>query len=190
MRSNAIVDRRLSAPQHFRMKAVLAPAFARGVVIVLAAVATDCGGFSSPTAAAPSPSASSLTVGPPSIDPFVANFLATNNATFDLQVPPQDIPISAARAIEIVASRTRGPIKKADAVFGILHANLGAISPPKAWLVVLVGPGFVQQGGTPTTSPNPAAASFAQAQNLYFVYAFVEAIGGSLVMSGGSSPPP
>jgi hypothetical protein len=130
-------------------------------------------------------------VAAPSIDPFVANFLAANNSTFDLQEPPPDVPISAARAIEIVASRTQGPIKKAHAVFGVLHANLGAIAPPKAWLVVLVGPGLVPQSGTPpTASPNRAAASFAQAQNFYFVYAFVEATGGTMIMAGGSSPPP
>jgi hypothetical protein len=40
------------------------------------------------------------------------------------------------------------------------------------------------------SSANAAAASFAQAQNLYFVYAFVDAAGGSLLMAGGSSPPP
>lgn len=138
-----------------------------------------------------SPQASVLTVAPATIDPFVANFLASNNWTFDLQEPPADVAISAARAIEIVASRTKGPIKKADAVFGVLHANLGALAPPRAWLVVLVGPGFIPAtGALPTGSPNSAAASFAQAQNLYFVYAFVEATGGSVLMSGGSSPPP
>jgi hypothetical protein len=131
------------------------------------------------------------TVAPASIDPFVASLLAANGATFDLQEPPRDVAISAVRAIEIVASRTQGPIKKADAVFGVLHANLGAIAPPKVWLVVLVGPGFVPQAGSaPSPSPNPAAASFAQAQNLYFVYAFVEATRGTMIMAGGSSPPP
>lgn len=139
----------------------------------------------------PSPLASVLTVAPATIDPFVANFLASNNWTFDLQEAPADVAISAARAIEIVTSRTKGPIKKADAVFGVLHANLGAIGPPRAWLVVLVGPGFAAATpALPTGSPNAAAASFAQAQNLYFVYAFVEATGGSLLMAGGSSPPP
>jgi hypothetical protein len=130
-------------------------------------------------------------VAAPAIDPFVANFLAANNSTFDLQEPPPDVAITAVRAIEIVASRTKGPIKKVDAVFGVLHANLGAIAPPKAWLVVLVGPGFIPQAGSPPSpSPNLAAASVAQAQNLYFVYAFVDATGGSMIMAGGSSPPP
>ena len=132
-----------------------------------------------------------LTVAPATIDPFVANFLASNNSTFDLQEPPPDVVVSAARAIEIVASRTKGPIKKADAVFGVLHANLGAIAPPRAWLVVLVGPGLIPTSGAlPTGAPNAAAASFAQAQNFYFVYAFVEATGGTILMAGGSSPPP
>ena len=95
------------------------------------------------------------------------------------------------RAIEIVASGTRGPIKKADAVFGVLHANLGAIPPPAAWLVVIVGPGFVPPPGSSSApSQDPAAASFAQAQNLYFVYAFVDATNGRMLMSGGSGPPP
>jgi hypothetical protein len=132
-----------------------------------------------------------VTVAPPSVDPFVANFLAANNASFDLQTPPPDVAISAVRAMEIVASRTRGPIKRAEAVFGVLHANLGAIAPPRTWLVVLVGPGFVPEPGSPPTpSQDPAAASAAQAQNLYFVYAFVDATNGRLLMSGGSGPPP
>src|SRR6266566_4987248 len=81
----------------------------------------------------------------------------------------------------------REPFPRADAVFGVLHANLGAIAAPKAWLVVLVGPGFVPQAGLPPSpSPNLAAASFAQAQNFYFVYAVVEATGGSMIMAGGS----
>jgi len=154
-----------------------------------------CGGISPPTAASGSPSPpvsqTFATVAPASVDPFVASFLAANSATFDLQEPPPDVAISAARAIEIVASRTQGPIKRAEAVFGVLHANLGAIAPPRAWLVVLVGPGFVPQSGSPpSASPNLAAASFAQAQNLYFVYAFVEATGGTILIAGGSSPPP
>ena len=161
--------------------------------LALTAVGTACESSNpppSPTASA-TPSAQVVTVAAPSIDPFVANLLAANNWTFDLQEPPADVAIGAARAIEIVASRTRGPIKKADAVFGVLHANLGAIAPPKAWLVVLVGPGFISQAGSaPSSSPNPAAASLAQSQNLYFVYAFVEAAGGSMVIAGGSSPPP
>jgi hypothetical protein len=160
----------------------------------LAGVVTGCQSNSPPSVVTPSPTASTqvpLTVAAPSIDPFVANFLAANNSMFDLQEPPPDVAITAVRAIEIVASRTKGPIKKADAVFGVLHANLGAIAPPKAWLVVLVGPGFVPQAGSaPSTSQNPAAASFAQAQNFYFVYAFVEATGGSMIIAGGSSPPP
>jgi hypothetical protein len=95
------------------------------------------------------------------------------------------------RAIEIVASRTRGPIKKADAVFGVLHANLGAIAPPRTWLVLIVGPGFLPGPGAPTApSQDPARASLAQAQNLYFVYAFVDATTGTMLMSGGSAPPP
>jgi hypothetical protein len=168
---------------------------ARSVAIGLALMVSACGGVSPPPTAvsgSPSPSgpAPFATVAPASIDPFVASFLAANNATFDLQEPPPDVAISAARAIEIVASRTRGPIKKADAVFGVLHANLGAITPPRAWLVVLVGPGFVPQAGSPASSPNSAAASLAQGQNLYFVYAFVDAAGGSLLIAGGSSPPP
>jgi hypothetical protein len=168
---------------------------ARCLAFGLALTVGACGGVSPPTAVSGSPSPSSAapfaSVAPASVDPFVASFLAANNSTFDLQEPPADVAISAARAIEIVASRTRGPIKRADAVFGVLHANLGAIAPPRAWLVVLVGPGLVPQGGSlPPSSPNPAAASFAQAQNLYFVYAFVDVTSGSLVMSGGSSPPP
>jgi hypothetical protein len=95
------------------------------------------------------------------------------------------------RAIDIVASRTRGPIKKAEAVFGVLHANLGAIAPPRTWLVVIIGPGFLPAPGSPTApSQDPAGASLAQAQNLYFVYAFVDATTGSMLMSGGSAPPP
>jgi hypothetical protein len=169
---------------------------ARCLALGLALTMGACGGVSPPPTAvsgSPSPSgpAPFATAAPASIDPFVASFLAANNATFDLQEPPPDVAISAARAIEIVASRTRGPIKKADAVFGVLHANLGAIAPPRAWLVVLVGPGFVPQAGSsPAASPNPATASLAQGQNLYFVYAFVDAAGGSLLIAGGSSPPP
>ena len=163
-----------------------------GLAFALTASVCACTTTSLPTAQ-PSSSAQVpfATVAPASIDPFVASFLAANNWTFDLQEPPADVAISAARAIEIVANRTRGPIKKADAVFGVLHANLGALAPPRAWLVVLVGPGLVPQTGlAPSGSPNPAAASFAHAQNLYFVYAFVDATGGSLLMAGGSSPPP
>jgi hypothetical protein len=159
----------------------------------LACVVSGCQSIS-PSVVSPTPTTSAqvaLTVAAPSIDPFVANFLAANNSTFDLQDPPADVAITAVRAIEIVASRTKGPIKKADAVFGVLHTNLGAIGPPKAWLVVLVGPGFIPQAGSPPSPPpNPAAASFAQAQNLYFVYAFVDATAGSMIMAGGSSPPP
>ena len=160
----------------------------------LAFVASSCQSIAPPSVVTALPTSSTqaaLTVGAPSIDPFVANFLAANNSTFDLQEPPPNVGITAVRAIEIVASRSRGPIKKADAVFGVLHANLGAIAAPKAWLVVLVGPGFVPQAGLPPSpSPNLAAASFAQAQNFYFVYAFVEATGGSMIMAGGSAPPP
>jgi hypothetical protein len=161
--------------------------------LALAFMASACGITPPPTDQSPRPSAQVAfsTVAPASVDPFVASFLAANNSSFDLQQPPADVAISASRAIEIVASRTKGPIKKADAVFGVLHANLGAIAPPRAWLVVLVGPGLVPQAGSPpSASPNVAAASFAQAQNLYFVYAFVDATGGSVIMSGGSSPPP
>jgi len=163
-------------------------------VLGLAFVASSCQSISPPPVVTASPTGSiqvALTVGAPSIDPFVASFLAANNSTFDLQEPPADVAITAVRAIEIVASRSRGPIKKADAVFGVLHANLGVIAPPKAWLVVLVGPGLVPLAGLPPSPPpNLAAASFAQAQNLYFVYAFVEATGGSMIMAGGSGPPP
>src|SRR5438034_1056123 len=166
----------------------------RWFALTLSLTMTACGGVSPPAgilSSSPSIVAPFATVAPPSIDPFVAAFLAANNATFDLQEPPADVAISAVRAIEIVASRTKGPIRKADAVFGVLHANLGAIAPPRAWLVVLVGPGFVPQAGLPPSpSPNLAAASFAQAQNFYFVYAFVEATGGSMIMAGGSAPPP
>jgi hypothetical protein len=172
---------------------MVAPTSKRLISLALAFGASACQVNAPPQVATTPPPSSPpmLTVAGPSIDPFVANLLATNNATFDLQEPPPDVPISAVRAIEIVAGRTRGPIKKADAVFGVLHANLGAIAPPKAWLVVLVGPGLVPQAGSaPSSSPNPAAASFAQAQNLYFVYAFVDATGGSMLMAGGSSPPP
>ena len=142
----------------------------------------------SPSASRPPPFA---TVAPPTVDPYIASFLAANNASFDLQTPPLDVAISAVRAIEIVASGTRGPIKKADAVFGVLHANLGAIPPPRTWLVVIVGPGFVPPPGSPAApSQDPAVASLAQSQNLYFVYAFVDATTGRMLMSGGSGPPP
>jgi hypothetical protein len=159
--------------------------------VALMCVASGCDRVSPATSStAPPVSAAFATVAPPSTDPFVASFLAANNATFDLQEPPTDIGISAVRAIEIVASRTRGPIKKADAVFGVLHANLGALPPPRAWLVVLVGPGFPPAPGSLASgSQDPAGASFAQAHNLYFVYAFVDATTGTMLMSGGSGPP-
>lgn len=167
---------------------------AQRFAVAVVCVAIGCGPPSPtavPSSAPPVTRQPFATVAPPTTDPFVASFLAANNAKFDLQTPPPDVAISAVRAIEIVASRTRGPIKKADAVFGVLHANLGAIAPPRTWLVVLVGPGFLPAPGSPAAvSQDPAAASFAQAQNLYFVYAFVDATTGTLLMSGGSSPPP
>ena len=80
-------------------------------VLGLAFVARSCQSISPPPVATASPTGSiqvALTVGAPAIDPFVASFLAANNSTFDLQEPPADVAITAVRAIEIVASRSRG----------------------------------------------------------------------------------
>src|SRR5437868_5867930 len=110
-----------------------------GLICVFVLVTVGCTMAPAETIPSPAPSSAGiLTAAAPSVDPFVANFLAANNATFQLQEPPRDVAISAVRAIDIVASQTQGPVKKADAVFGVLHASLGAIAPPQAWLVVLV----------------------------------------------------
>jgi hypothetical protein len=127
---------------------------------------------------------------PPAIDPSVAAFLAANNASFELQEPPATVAVSAARALEIVAAQTKGPIREARVLFGLLHANLGAIAPPHAWLVLLVGPGFEPPltAGFPPAPPS-ALASQARAANLFFVWAFVDSDRGTVLMSFGSGPP-
>jgi hypothetical protein len=120
----------------------------------------------------------------------VATYLAANNGSFDLQDPPPDLAIPAARAVEIVAARTRGPIRKAEVLFGVLHMNLGTIPPPRVWLVLLVGPGFAPLTDMTAPPPPAAAASAARAANLFFAWAFVDAQTGNVVVSFGSGPPP
>jgi hypothetical protein len=158
-------------------------------LVGVVSVAVGCGTIVAPKESPPAQSASpasGATVAPLTIDPAAASFLSANGNSFDVEAAPSDLPVTASRAIEILRGRTRGPILRADAIFGILHANLGALANPRAWLVLLVGPGLAGQPGSASPASSPATTV---SPALFYVWAFINADSGAVLLEFGTSPP-
>lgn len=160
----------------------------RRVVLAAMSIVLSCGTVA-PDRATPTVSASvPPAVAAPRVDPLVEAYLASNAGTFDLKEPPAGVPVSATRSLEIVAAATRGPIRKAEVLFGQLNFPRSGRPHLDAWLVLLIGPG-IPSAASPATSSDPSAVARAQTLNTFFVFAFVDAKSGAVILLSGSSNP-